>query len=1040
MYHKISFWLFVGLAAVVLCSNASAAGLVGWWTFDETSGNTAKDSSGKGNDGRIVGNAKWVPGKIGGALEFDGSTYVDCGNKPSLNVREQITMSFWFKVKAFQNTWEAFLAKGDGAYRASRSAGTGNSVHMGITGGNYFDATAPIVTDDQWHHYAGIYDGTTATIYVDGVQAAQRTYGGQIGDSSNYNFYIGENAQATGRMLHGLMDDVRIYDRALTEQQLLDLITSGVGPSWKKAEKPVPANGATGIMVPLLQWSPGESAKLHNVYLGTSPDLTAANLVGPRLPMAMFYYAMGLTPGTTYYWRIDEIEADGKTTYTGDLWSFTAAPTSAFAPNPRSGDKWIAVDVTLVWQPGQGATAHEVYFGTDKDAVANRDASAFQGKQVAPSYTPGALNENTKYYWAVDEITGTGTKNVGDLWSFTTFTPGGGVKGEYFNGMTPSGMPALTRIDPAIDFSWGDPGGPGAPVGVDQFSARWTADLDIAIADSYTFITSSDDGVRLWLGDEQIVDNWTDHGTADNYSTPIALEPGIYPLRMEYYENGGGAVARLFWQTPSMARQIIPAGPLQPPVRARALYPTSGDVNIPQDVTLMWGAGEKALQHQVYFGEDAEAVANATPDSSGIYKGQQALDKNTFDPGTLEWNKTYYWRVDEVNDAATGSPWKGAVWSFTTADFIVVDNFESYNDEVDKGTRIYETWIDGQTNLTTSTVGNWDPPFAEQTIVHGGRQSMPVDYNNINSPFYAEAEREFSPLQNWTVNGVTDLSLFFRGRPAAFVEGADGAITMSGSGHDIWDAADDFRFACKRLNGDGSIVARVDSVANTNAWAKAGLMIRETLDGGAKMAYMVVTPGSGVSFGWRTTADATPEQVNNAVITAPQWVKLTRKGDVFTAQYSADGNAWTDLPKADGTPVSVLLTGSVYIGLCVTSHDAALVTTATFSNITAGGTGAWQVAAVGDDPEPANSPQSLYLVVEDSAGKSKVITHPDAGAANVTAWTEWKIPLGDLAGVNLAKVKKLYIGVGDRANPAADGSGRIYIDDIRVTKPQPAGS
>ncbi len=848
MYHKTRFWLLVGLAVVVFCSNASAAGLVGWWTFDETSGNTAKDSSGKGNDGRIVGNAKWVPGKIGGALEFDGSTYVDCGNKASLNVREQITMSFWFKVKAFQNTWEAFLAKGDGAYRASRSAGTGNSVHMGITGSNYFDATAPIVTDDQWHHYAGTYDGATATIYVDGVLAAQRSYTGPIGDSSGYNFYIGENAQATGRLLHGLMDDVRIYDRALSVQQVVDLITTGVGPSWNKAEKPVPADGAIGVAIPLLQWTPGASAKLHNVYLGTSAELTAANLVAPRVPMAMFYYAMGLTPGTTYYWRVDEIEADGQTTYTGDLWRFTAAPIVAYAPNPRNGDKWIAVDVTLTWQPGQGATAHEVYFSLDKDAVANRDAGAFIGKQVAPTYAPGALSENTKYYWAVDEVTGTGTKNVGELWSFTTFTPGGGVKGEYFNGMTPSGVPALTRIDPAIDFSWGDPGGPGTPIGVDGFSARWTADLDIAIADSYTFITSTDDGVQVWLDGQRIINNWTDHGTADDYSKAMTLEPGIYPLRMEYYENTGGAVARLFWQTPSMARQIIPAGPLQLPVHARALYPPNGDANVPQDITLSWGAGDKAAQHQVYFGTDAEAVANATTDSAALYKGEQALEKTSFSPGDLEWNTTYYWRVDEVNDASADSPWKGAVWSFTTADCLVVDNFESYNEEVDQGTRIYETWIDGQTNGTTSTVGNWNPPFAEQTIVHTGRQSMPMDYNNVNSPFYAEGEREFSPLQNWTVNGVDTLTLYFQGS------------TSNGAG-------------------------------------------------------------------------------------------------------------------------------------------------------------------------------ALYVVVEDSTGKTAVVVNPDAGAVNAANWTEWKIPLADLAPVNLAKVKKLYIGVGDRANPAADGGGRIYIDDIRVTKP-----
>jgi hypothetical protein len=127
----------------------------------------------------------------------------------------------------------------------------------------------------------------------------------------------------------------------------------------------------------------------------------------------------------------------------------------------------------------------------------------------------------------------------------------------------------------------------------------------------------------------------------------------------------------------------------------------------------------------------------------------------------------------------------------------------------------------------------------------------------------------------------------------------------------------------------------------------------------------------------------------------------------------------------------------VYIGLALTSHDAALACTAEFSNVATSGnvTGAWQVAAIGSDRQPGNSPDKLYVAVEDSAGKTAVAANPDPAAVLTTAWTEWKIPLSSLTGINLAKVKKLYIGVGDRANPVADGSGRLYIDDIRVTKP-----
>jgi hypothetical protein len=313
---------------------------------------------------------------------------------------------------------------------------------------------------------------------------------------------------------------------------------------------------------------------------------------------------------------------------------------------------------------------------------------------------------------------------------------------------------------------------------------------------------------------------------------------------------------------------------------------------------------------------------------------------------------------------------------------------------------------------------------------------MPVDYNNILSPYNAEAEREFSPLQNWTVGGVTDLVVWFRGHPVTYLENA-GVITMSGSGHDIWDNADDFRFAWKRLSGNGSMVAKVESLVNTNNWAKAGVMIRQSLDADSKFAYMIVSAAQGVSFGWRQLPAGACDSRTQTGVAAPQWVKLIRTGDVFTAQYSTNGTTWLDVKNSDGTVASttVAMTGaSVYIGLCVTSHDAARTTTAVFSGATTTGTvtGSWEVTAIGDDPEPGNSAQGLYVKVEDSGGKSKVIAHPDPAASTVSAWTEWKIPLADPAGVNLTKVKRLYIGVGAATNPVPDGGGRIYIDDLRL--------
>jgi hypothetical protein len=123
----------------------------------------------------------------------------------------------------------------------------------------------------------------------------------------------------------------------------------------------------------------------------------------------------------------------------------------------------------------------------------------------------------------------------------------------------------------------------------------------------------------------------------------------------------------------------------------------------------------------------------------------------------------------------------------------------------------------------------------------------------------------------------------------------------------------------------------------------------------------------------------------------------------------------------------------VYIGLCVTSHQSGEQRTFTFDSVTTTGgvTGQWQGAQIASPRY--NDAASLYVVVEDSTGKTATATN--ATAVNAAAWTQWKVPLSSLTGVNLAKVKKLYLGVGDRKTPVAGGTGRIYIDDIRVTKP-----
>jgi hypothetical protein len=808
---------------------------------------------------------------------------------------------------------------------------------------------------------------------------------------------------------------------------------------WVKAWQPDPADGTINVILPLLKWTKGDTAAFHNVYLGTTPDLAETNLAASHLTVTT-HYAADLTPGTKYYWRVDEVEANG-TVHTGDVWWFSTPSLVAFDPQPRDGAKWLdPALITLKWQPGQGAYKHDVYFGTDETAVTEGTGDTFQGTLLPNLYDPGELAAETKYFWRVDEVLTDGTKRTGSVWSFTTLGPGGGIRGLYFSNASLMGLPVINQIDPQINFNWGDASPTGLPV--DGFSVRWVGELDVPFSETYTFYPTTDDGVRLWVNDVQLLDLWTNRRAGTEAKASIALVGGQrYPLTMEFYNAEGTAVAELRWESPSIPKDLIPQGAFSPPLRASSPVPGNGAVDTRQTLTLMWNAGESAAEHDVYFGEDANAVA-AADTASSLYQGRQAADQTSLDPGVLEWNKSYYWRVDEVNDADAASPWKGNVWSFTTADFIIVDDFESYNDEEGMDTRIYETWIDGYTDgLSGSFVGHMDPPFAEQTIVRSGRQSMPLEYNNVDTPFFSQAYREFAPLMNWTVNGVTDLRLWVRGTPApiAAVTEVGGKMSVAGEGADIWGASDQFTFVYKTLNGNGFLVARVAGIGTgSNLWAKGGVMIRDSLAAGSASAQICLTggDGNGAAFQNRATTDldmnandATSSTTAAAAIAPPYYVKIERTGDTIAGYLSADGKNWTQL----GISQYIAMTAPAYIGFCVTSHAAGEYRTFEFDNIQANGAGgAWQTKEIG---LVRNSPQPLYLTVEDSTGKKATVVHPDAAAVNATTWTEWTIPLADLAGVNLTKVKTLYIGVGDSAHPAADGTGQIYIDDIRVTKP-----
>ena len=130
------------------------------------------------------------------------------------------------------------------------------------------------------------------------------------------------------------------------------------------------------------------------------------------------------------------------------------------------------------------------------------------------------------------------------------------------------------------------------------------------------------------------------------------------------------------------------------------------------------------------------------------------------------------------------------------------------------------------------------------------------------------------------------------------------------------------------------------------------------------------------------------------------------------------------------------MTGSVLIGLAVTSHNSSVMTNAEMSNVSTTGSvsGAWQVLEVGVD-QPGNDADSLYVAVEDASGHVATVVHPDPAATIATTWQQWQIPFSDFVGVNMARVQTMYVGVGDRDNPSAGGTGLMFIDDIGFGRP-----
>jgi hypothetical protein len=433
MCRKLIYLAAAAVLVLGLAADLSAA-LVGQWKLDEDSGTTVVDASGNGNTGTLEGDPVVVEGKFGQAREFDESRVaIPVSDTLTADLFQgPFTLSAWIKPTRAGNTWQQIfrsIREDDASNDTLFINNDGRLSWRGRVGdawaGGMCETAPGVVSADEWTHIAVTGDETNFRIYVNGALSQESSF--QTTDGENATYYIGGDPTWTGESYAGAVDDLRIYDHALSEDDIRASMENQ-GGAIVKAYGPDPSSGTlhqdTWIS---LGWRAGDFAASHDVYIADNfdavnegaEDAFAGNQTDTFLVIGFpgFPFPDGLVPGTTYYWRIDEVnESEPNSPWKGDVWSFSIPPKTAYFPDPADDAESVDVDVTLSWTPGFGAKLHTVYFGETFDEVDNATGGSPQG---TASYSPGALKMAKTYYWRVDEFDVVETYK-GDVWSFTT--------------------------------------------------------------------------------------------------------------------------------------------------------------------------------------------------------------------------------------------------------------------------------------------------------------------------------------------------------------------------------------------------------------------------------------------------------------------------------------------------------------------------------------------------------------------------------------------------------------------------------------------
>jgi hypothetical protein len=450
-----------------------------------------------------------------------------------------------------------------------------------------------------------------------------------------------------------------------------------------------------------------------------------------------------------------------------ELLSDGSLPGKAGAPQPENGAADVIRSADLSWQAGSFAAEHDVYLGTDYDDVndATVDSAVYMGRQTETSYDPGTLTLGQTYYWRIDEVNSPPDKTIfkGETWSFSVepvsfAVPIGAVTAtassmdgaqDVNNIVNGSGLNENGEHTNLLDFMWSSAATDPAPW--IQFEFAQLQKLDKARVWNHNTQTESILGFGIKEAQvEASIDgeSWTDLGTVE-----LAQAQGL-PTYAGFEVPLDGTVAKYIKVTALSNWSLLglPQKGLSEvrfyalPMRARLETPADGAAGQDPLVDLSWRAGREAAQHTVLVGPAPDALVELGTVDDPMYTASVDLDS------------TVYWQVNEVNDAMDPATWEGNVWSMDIAEYVTVDDMESYKSE--EGGYVWETWVDGFGDDNNGALLGHGGDDMETDIAYDGAQSLPFYYGQGGAA-NAEAFRDID--RDWGQHGIVSLSLMFYG-------------------------------------------------------------------------------------------------------------------------------------------------------------------------------------------------------------------------------------------------------------------------------------